>query len=78
MYKYQIRFTNSFGERITYMNIGFESNEAAKIELDKILRQKAKLKGVGYMLNRPNDFNSFRTYQGSNFRIRKIKAFPLK
>jgi len=71
---WQIRYTNiDTGDRLTYMNIGFESEKSAKDELRKIKEQITKLKGMGYYLNRGNDFIKNRVCLiGKNFRIRKI------
>lgn len=71
---FQIRYTDiDTGQRLTYMNIGFENKDSAINELRKIKDQKKKLNGVGYYLKKGNSFLKNRAcLSGINFRIRKI------
>lgn len=40
---YVIKYTNRLtGERCTYMNVGFETPEAAQLELDRIIKLQNK------------------------------------
>lgn len=72
---WQIRYTNVFtGERLTYMNVKFASEFSAKEELRRIKREVAKLKGLGYYMNRSGGFDKATICMvGKNFRIRKRK-----
>jgi hypothetical protein len=72
--KYGIYYTDYTGLRSLYMNIGFASKEAAKKELDVILRQK---KGVKLPYIRVKEIEAAGLHvssvlTGRNWRIKKI------
>jgi hypothetical protein len=69
---FRIKYEDVFsGEIICYMNIGFETELSAKIELNKILKEQQRLKslGINYVVN------GYRSavFSGKNFIIEPIK-----
>lgn len=76
--KWQIKYTDGLtGERKTYMQIGFESQEDAQKELDVINREREKFKNMNRFLKRPDNYFKYRALlHGKNFRIKKINTKP--
>jgi hypothetical protein len=67
---WQIMYTHCItGERLCYMNIGFDTEEDAKREI-LILKKQSKKYNIGYYTN------NRASVIGKNFRIKKIKITP--
>lgn len=72
MIYFQITYTDSrTGERITYMNIGFETKEAAEMEKNLLVREAKKYRKMS-ILGRVGFARA--SIVGINFRIKKIKG----
>ena len=75
---YIINYTNRLnGERCTYMDVGFETEEEAQRELDKILREAQKRK---YTLQELIDIPSgyVRSFMvGIRWKIKPIRVRPV-
>ncbi len=75
---WQITYTDVFsGYRETYMNIGFESKESARRELDRILREVKKANQGLFPFNIRDAVNAGMHIpsikKGTHWRIKKIK-----